>query len=399
MNASSHHVNIYHAPPLTSEDDAVLSEIHQMRKDLRHVLRTPRRWEGGLRRSALARAIQGSNSIEGYQVAEDDAAAAVDGEEPLGADEKTFLEIQGYRQALGYVLAMGNDDYAAFDATEIRAMHYMMLSHDHSASPGRYRKGPIFVRDERRDLVVYEGPDADKLPGLMDALVESLHTGLSHDPVVRSAMAHLNLVMIHPFRDGNGRMARALATSVLTRSDIGEPEFSSIEEWLGANTDDYYRALAHTGRGSWQPRDDAHLWLSFNLRAHHMQAQTVARRVREADATWIELDQIVTEHGLPDRMIDAMFDAVLGYRLRRATYIRRAEVTDQTATRDLAALASEGILTAHGNGRGRFYTAGEPIRQIQERRRARREPLQDPYPWMRAKLSLATTSANPSIPG
>jgi hypothetical protein len=114
--------------------------------------------------------------------------------------------------------------------------------------------------------------------------------------------------------------------------------------------------------------------------------------VREADATWIELDQIVTEHGLPDRMIDAMFDAVLGYRLRRATYIRRAEVTDQTATRDLAALASEGILTAHGNGRGRFYTAGEPIRQIQERRRARREPLQDPYPWMRAKLSLATTS-------
>jgi Fic family protein len=52
-------------------------------------------------------------------------------------------------------------------------------------------------------------------------------------------MAHLNLVMIHPFRDGNGRMARALATLVLTRSDIGEPEFCSIEEWLGANTEDY----------------------------------------------------------------------------------------------------------------------------------------------------------------
>ena len=149
---------------MTAEDEAVLREIHLMRKELRHVLRTPRRWEGVLRRSALARAIQGSNSIEGYQVAEDDAAAAVDGEEPISADEETFLEIQGYRQALGYVLAMGDTDYATFDATEIRAMHYMMLSHDHTKSPGRYRKGPIYVRDERRDRVVYEGPDAAEVP-------------------------------------------------------------------------------------------------------------------------------------------------------------------------------------------------------------------------------------------
>ena len=319
MNATSHQAAIYTAPPLRTDDDAVLGEIHRMRKQLRHVLRTPPRWQGGLRRSALARAIQGSNSIEGYQVDEDDAAAAVDGEQPLSADEETFLEIQGYRQALGYVLAMRDDDYATFDATEIRAMHYMMLSHDHTKTPGRYRKGPIFVHDGKSDRVVYEGPDTADVPALMDALVNSLHTGLSSDPVVRSAMAHLNLVMIHPFRDGNGRMARALATSVLTRSDIGEPEFSSIEEWLGANTDDYYSVLAHTGHGCWQPRDDAHLWLAFNLRAHHMQAQTVARRVKEADVTWIELDDLAGQLGLPERTIDAMFDAFLGYRVRRAT--------------------------------------------------------------------------------
>jgi Fic family protein len=386
MNLSSHRAPVYTAPDLTSEDNAVLSELHQMRRQLRHVLRTPRRWEGGLRRSALARAIQGSNSIEGYQVAEDDAAAAVDGDEPLSADEETFLEIQGYRQALGYVLAMRDDEYASFDATEIRAMHYMMLSHDHTKSPGRYRKAPIYVRDEKRDEVVYEGPDAAQVPALMDALVDSLHTGLNNDPVVRSAMAHLNLVMIHPFRDGNGRMARALATSVLTRSDIGEPEFSSIEEWLGANTEDYYSVLAHTGRGSWQPRDDASLWLAFNLRAHHMQAQTVARRVEDADATWIELDDLVAGPGLPDRTIDALFDAVLGYRVRRSTYRKRAGITDQTATRDLAALSTEGILTAHGAGRGRYYTAGPPLQEIQVRRRARRTPLRDPYPWIRAEL-------------
>src|SRR3984893_12032414 len=387
MNATSPHPVLYTAPSLTSEDEVVLGEIHQMRKDLRNVLRTPRRGEGGLRRSALARNIRGSNSIEGYEVAEDDAAAAIDGDEPFSADEKTFLEIQGYRQALGYVLAMSEADYATFDTTELRAMHYMMLSHDLGKSPGRYRKGPIYVHDERTDQVVHEGPDYADVPTLMEALAASLHVGLNSDPIVRSAMAHLNLVMIHPFRDGNGRMARALATLVFTRSDIGEPEFCSIEKWLGANTEDYYSVLAHTGQGSWQPRSDPHLWLTFNLRAHHMQAQTVARRVDEARQTWSDLDRLLTEHNLPERMMEATFDAALAYRVRRAGYLKRAEVTEQTATRDLAALASAGILTAYGNGRGRYYAAGQPLKQIQERRRSRREPLRDPYPWMRAKLA------------
>ena len=101
----------------------------------------------------------------------------------------------------------------------------------------------------------------------------------------------------------------------------------------GANTEDYYSGLAHTGHGSWPPRDDAHLWLAFNLRAHHMQAQTVARRVEEAGITWAELDALISEHHLPERAIEAMFDAVFGYRVRRAGYLKRAEVTEQTATR------------------------------------------------------------------
>ena len=365
----------------------VLGEIHQMRKDLRYVLRTPRRWEGGLRRSALARNIQGSNSIEGYIVAEDDAAAAIDDEEPFSADDKTFLEIQGYRQALGYVLAMSDADYATFDTTELRAMHYMMLSHDLTKSPGRYRKGPVYVNDERASRVVYTAPDAADVPVLMEALAATLHTGHGSDPIVRSAMAHLNLVMVHPFRDGNGRMARALATLVLSRSDIGEPEFSSIEEWLGANTEDYYSVLAHTGHGFWKPRGDARLWLTFILRAHHMQAQTLARRVDEAGQTWAELEVLTAEQSIHERALDVMYDAVLGYRTRRSAYAKRAEVTEQSATRDLAALAAAGILTAQGTGRGRHYVAGPLLRVIQERRHAARKPIRDPYPWMRPKLA------------
>src|SRR4051812_49026749 len=203
---------IYASPPLTSEDQAVLAEIHEMRRQLASVLRTPRRWQGGLRRTMLARAIRGSNSIEGYMVAEDDAAAALDDEAPLSADERTWAEIRGYRQALGYVLQMARDPHFTIDTSAMRSMHYMMHAYDLSKSPGQYRTGPIYVHDEKRDLVVYEGPDAGRVPALMEELAVDLQADLDADPLVRGAMAHLNLVMIHPYRDGNGRMARALQT-------------------------------------------------------------------------------------------------------------------------------------------------------------------------------------------
>ena len=204
-------------------------------------------------------------------------------------------------------------------------------------------------------------------------------------------MAHLNLVMIHPFRDGNGRMARALATLVLTRSDIGEPEFSSIEEWLGANTEDYYSVLAHTGHGSWRPRPDPHLWLTFNLRAHHMQAQTVARRVKDAGQTWTELDALALENGLPER--ESGCHVRRGPRLPRAARqlheARRRHRADRHQRpgrtrlgRLLLARTATAVAgtTSPASRSGTSRSADGPTRA----------PLRDPYPWMPAKLAERT---------
>ena len=380
---------IYGSPPLTAEDQEILTQIHEMRRELASALRAPRRWQGGLRRSMLARAIRGSNSIEGYVVAEDDAAAALDDDEPLSADEQTWAEIRGYRQALGYVLQMAGDAQFKIDTSAMRAMHYMMLAHDLAKSPGQYRTGPIYVHDEKRDPMVYERPDAGRVPALMEELAASLQSDADDDPLVRGAMAHLNLVMIHPFRAGNGRMARALQTLTISRQSIIEPAFSSVEEWLGHNTDDYYQVLAITGQGSWRPRPDAHLWTAFDLRAHHMQAQTVARRVDEASAIWGELDPLVGAYGLPDRVAGLLYEAVLGYRLRRSSYMKMTGIEKHTATRDLGRLADVGLLDPKGETRGRHYTAGQRLRELRAECRKRRRPLVDPYPWMRARLAEA----------
>jgi Fic family protein len=225
-------------------------------------------------------------------------------------------------------------------------------------------------------------------------LAQELQTESPADPLVRAAMAHLNLVMIHPFRDGNGRMARALQTMVLSREAIVEPAFSSIEEWLGSNTEDYYRVLARTGQGHWRPEGSARLWVSFNLRAHHMQAQTVARRFDEASAIWLDLDRLVADHGVPDRVTGLLYEAVLGYRIRRPLYIKLAGIEERTATRDLARLTDEGLLEPRGERRGRHYVAGEELHRVRERSRQQRRELNDPYPDMPAELAStkATTA-------
>jgi Fic family protein len=381
--------SLFATPGPDLEDQQVITEIHETRASLADYLRAPKRWNGLLRRTSTARAIQGSNTIEGYTVSEEDAVAAVDDEPPLSADEETWLEILAYRRVLTYVLNVATEPGFVIDEAVLRSMHFMLLDHDLSKTPGRYRTKEIFVRDDKRGINVYAGPDGDLVPELMRTLSESLSTPTSDDPLVRGAMAHLNLVMIHPFRDGNGRMARALQTMVLAQDQVVEPTFSSIEEWLGHNTQDYYDVLAATGHGAWNPSNDATLWVKFNLRAHHMQAQTMRRRFDEAEIQWRKIDELVAEHRLNERIGAALFDALIGLRVTRPSYVKLTELDERTATRDLVNAANTGLLEARGERRGRHYVAGEPLRQVQAKLRAGRKPLDDPYPTLLGEIRRA----------
>lgn len=370
---------LFVTPDLDADDQRVVDEIHASRRSLRMHLSEPRRWKGQMRRNLKARAIRGSNSIEGYDVSLDDAVALIEDEEPLDADRRTSLEILGYRNALTYIQQLADDAEFSLDESLLRSLHFMMLSHDLSKRPGRWRQKQIFVMDEERNISVYEGPEPEDVPPLMRELVDALQDATDCPVFVRAAMAHLNLVMIHPFSDGNGRMARALQTLVLAREKILTPEFSSIEEWLGRNTAAYYNVLADVGGGAWHPERDAHRWVRFNLVAHHMQAQTVLRRVRDASSTWRVLEEAAANAGLPERVVFALYTAAIGLKVRRAVYEKDAEIEVGSANRDLRMMADAGLLVAHGETRARFYLATPKLREIRQAVVQERSQLMDPY--------------------
>jgi len=110
------------------------------------------------------------------------------------SETEAWRAVLGYRDAVTYVLQLAQDPHFAYDESLIRGWHFMMLKYDLDKSPGRWRPGPIHVEDERIGEIVYSGPDAPTVPGLMGELVTDLRQDDPDTPVmIRAAMAHLNL--------------------------------------------------------------------------------------------------------------------------------------------------------------------------------------------------------------
>lgn len=361
----------------------VLAEIEALKKRLERQLQVPRRWHGSIRRVTMARAIQGSNSIEGFNAPLDDAAAVQLGEEPLDANQETRLALKGYRDAMTYVLQLLEDPAFVYSDQLVKALHYMMTSYDLKNRPGQWRLGAIYVKNEETGKTLYEGADIDLVPGLMRELVESLNASSKASALVRAAMAHLNLVMIHPFRDGNGRMSRCLQTLAIAGDGTPNPEFCSIEEYLGRNTQAYYDVLARVGGGHWNPKADARPWIRFVLTAHLMQVRRLLRRIKETERLWADLETLAKDKKLAERVVVAMYDAAIGWRVRNATYRAASldELSERAASRDLRLLVDEGLLETRGEKRHRYYVGTPALRQMRQAIIDARDPVDDSDPF------------------
>ncbi|HEY8086706.1 MAG TPA: Fic family protein [Polyangiaceae bacterium] len=241
---------LFREPELTSTERELVARIEGLRRALRYFLPPSRRWHGGLRRD-----------LEGREPGLDAAAR------------------DSYRAAMSFVLTLADDPDFAYSAETVRALHYMVLQHDLSRAPGRVRRGPVYLRNE--DRLVREPPGASQVQALLEQLLGDLRQESSSPVWVRAAMAHLNMVLIHPFTDANGRMARCLESLILARAGIAEEPFVSLEEYLGRDTSAYYRVLGEVAGERWDPSRDARPWLHFCLEAHCRHAASYAERLRQ----------------------------------------------------------------------------------------------------------------------
>lgn len=384
---------IFEEPRLERADQKVLELLKAQRDRLRLATQNnPRRWHGTLRKSTFARVIQGSNAIEGFNASMDEAMAAVEDEPPIDERTETWFAINGYRAAMTYIMQAASDPYFEFSKQFLKSLHFMMTGYDMQACPGQWRPGSIYVVNKKTGDVVYEAPGVDLVDNLILELVTHLEKAKSHSSVITAAMAHLNLTMIHPFKDGNGRMARALQTLMLAREGLVHPLFSSIEEWLGRNTEEYYEVLGEVGQGSWNPHNSALPWVRFCLKAHYQQMNTTLRRMDEYEEVFKYIDKMISERKLHQRMAIPLFDAALGLRITNSRYQNETGESSYVAGRDLKTLSDLGVIEPHGEKRGRYYVAGREIKEARDRSRQRKVTM-DPYDLP------SVTGLEPRLPG
>lgn len=216
------------------------------------------------------------------------------------------------------------------------------------AGPMRVVSGPI-----GREKVHFEAPGAGRLDAEMTAFLTWFNSPSAIDPVLKAGVAHFWFVTIHPFEDGNGRIARAIADMALARADGMRERFSSMSSQIEAERREYHVRLESAQRGGL----DITRWLEWFLGC-------LGRAVEGADVTLsavlskARLWQRVNRQPVNDRqrlVINRMLDGFEGF-LTTSKYAKLAGCSTDTALRDIRELLARDIIVQNpGGGRSTSY--------------------------------------------
>lgn len=351
---------IFKTPPVTPALRGQLDELSALRAELGSGVRTRSRWMGRLRREVRASSIKGSTSIEGFSVSPAEALALTSNGDVGDQGQENRQAVACYARAMDHVGTMAVDPSFEWADRVILDLQFDACYFQRDKDPGLWRTGPIGVTAADSSLE-YQGPDGEQVAPLMAEVVEWLASGdLEVDVVVRAAMAHLHVISVHPFRDGNGRVSRIVQSLVLAREGLAAPEFFSIEEYLGSHTQEYYAALREVQGGSYQPDRDASGWVSFCVMAHLAQARQRLAQIKAAAARWGSLEELVEARNWPSRLVIALEQSLVGG-ADRTSYGNEADVSPATASADFRRLLDAGLVETRGRGRTTRYLASKRL--------------------------------------
>lgn len=313
-------------------------------------------YERQFQQDALVRSVHHGTHIEGNELNLLQAEKVLFGQD-VTARERDIQEVMNYRKVINYINGFTVDGSPfVVDEELIKELHRLTVRKILADEQcGVYRKTQVVVRNSRTGTISFRPPPAIAAPYQVRDLLAFINGSTEQDihPILKSGIVHYELVRIHPFVDGNGRIARALSILILFLEGYDIRKFFSLEEYFDRDADRYYEGLQ-----SVEKKDgDLTFWLEYFTEGLAIELAKIKEKVER-----ISIDVKLREKlgGKPVLLSDRQL-AIIEY-IQKTGYLQNKAfdtlfpmVSEDTILNELKGLLKNGIIKKQGVTKGARY--------------------------------------------
>ncbi len=309
------------------------------------------KWEVSLRREALIKTAHASTAIEGNPLTLEEVSQLAQGRK-VTATRKAQQEVLNYFHVLENIEKY--QEHGKITEKTLLKLH-KSISRDtleYLEYEGRYRDIQVYVGNPSTGEVVFMPPESVKVPELTDELIEWINSDDSSklDPVIVAGLSHYEFVRIHPFVDGNGRTARALATLILYLREFDIKRFFALDDYYDSDRNAYYNALKSVD----QKTLDLTQWLEYFTDGVLISITEVKEKVLQLSLDKHKKDT-KGQIQLTGRQMKIIEYIQTNRQITAGNAAEMFKITRQAALKEINKLVESGIIKLEGKGRGAHY--------------------------------------------
>ncbi|NTU73807.1 Fic family protein [Candidatus Roizmanbacteria bacterium] len=337
---------------ITNKMLMAIAKIEAAEEVIRHAPILPL-WEKQFKEDAIVRAVYHGTHLEGNQLGKDEAKDVLLGRDVIGRP-RDIQEVNNYRKVVELIDEEANKKIDKLTEVFVKKIHrlitFKILPDDQA---GEYRLKQVVIRNSQNGEVTFRPPPPIEVPFLMREFLYWVNRDDKDQihPVLKAGLAHHELVRIHPFIDGNGRMARSLATLILMLGGYDIRRFFSLEEFYDKDALSYYENLQKASAG------DLTSWLEYFVSGASIEFDRVKEKVLKLSKDTKMKEQLGGQQiFLTERQIKLIeYLQEIGYVQNQSFGTIFSDVSEDTVLRDIQDLIKKGLVKKIGSTKGARY--------------------------------------------
>ncbi|MEK7141269.1 MAG: Fic family protein [Patescibacteria group bacterium] len=309
-------------------------------------------WEAKFREEAIVRTVHHGTHIEGNELNKTEAEQVLAGGKIVGRD-RDIQEVLNYRNVLKFIEGYDKKDISEETIKHIHELTTHRLLSDEQV--GEYRKTQVVVKNSATGEITFRPPPAIEVPFLLRSFLEWLNQTTDDDvhTALKAGITHYELVRVHPFLDGNGRVARATATLVLFKEGYDIKRFFALEEHYDREPMAYYEALQSVGKAN----GNLNVWLEYFIEGLAIELTRIKEKVKGL-STDLKIKKSLggQQISLSERQIKIIeYIQESGFLQNKSFFELFPMVSEDTVLRELKDLLKKGIVVKEGTTKGARY--------------------------------------------